>query len=144
MDNKDSVVTKELNAFLEGNYMAVHGYERFIQHVKDLDVKNELQRIQQEHKQNSALIAERIQNLGGVPVDGPGLMGTMGETMNKLKGTTDDTAFILKDAAQSEDKGIKMAEEIVKGDLDRESRMLVEGILDTNRQHVSQLNNLVQ
>nr|WP_276020309.1 PA2169 family four-helix-bundle protein [Acetivibrio straminisolvens] len=141
--NKDNVVIKELNSLLEGNYMAIHGYERFIQHVKDPEMKKELQRIQQEHKQNSALIAERIQNLGGVPVDGPGFMGSMAETMSKLKGTSDDTEFILKDAAESENKGIKMAEELVRGDLDDESRKIVEKILDVNRKHVSQLNNLL-
>jgi len=64
MNNKDNVVIEELNSLLEGNYMAIHGYERYIQHVKDPNIKKELQRIQQEHKQNSALIAERIQNLG--------------------------------------------------------------------------------
>jgi len=144
MNNKDNVVIEELNSLLEGNYMAIHGYERYIQHVKDPNIKKELQRIQQEHKQNSALIAERIQNLGGVPVDGPGFMGSMAEVMNKFKGTSDDTEFILKDAAESENKGIKMAEELVRGNLDDESRKVVEKILDVNRKHVSQLNNLLQ
>jgi len=35
MNNKDNVVIEELNSLLEGNYMAIHGYERYIQHVKD-------------------------------------------------------------------------------------------------------------
>jgi len=86
MNNKDNVVIEELNSLLEGNYMAIHGYERYIQHVKDPNIKKELQRIQQEHKQNS-------ENLGGVPVDGPGFMGSMAEVMNKFKGTSDDTEF---------------------------------------------------
>jgi len=66
-------------------------------------------------------------------VDGPGFMGSMAEVMNKFKGTSDDTEFILKDAAESENKGIKMAEELVRGDLDDESRKVVEKILDVNR-----------
>jgi len=37
-----------------------------------------------------------------------------------------------------------MAEELVRGDLDDESRKVVEKILDVNRKHVSQLNNLLQ
>ncbi|HOQ36675.1 MAG TPA: PA2169 family four-helix-bundle protein [Acetivibrio sp.] len=139
----ENTVVKELNALLKGNYMAIHGYEKFIQNVEDPVAKNELQRIQKEHKQNAAAIAERIQNLGGVPEDGPGLMGTMGELMNRLKGVSGNTEFIIKDALESEDKGIKMAEELVRGDLDPESRKLVEDILNVNRQHVSQLNNLL-
>jgi len=139
----ENIVVRELNALLKGNYMAIHGYEKFIQNVKDPDAKSELQRIQQEHKENAALIAERIQNLGGVPEDGPGLMGTMGELMNSLKGVSGNTEFIIKDALESEDKGIKMAEEIVRGDMDSESRKLVEGILDVNRRHVSQLDSLL-
>jgi bacterioferritin len=139
----ENTVVRELNALLKGNYMAIHGYEKFIQNVKDPDAKSELQRIQQEHKENAALIAERIQNLGGVPEDGPGLMGTMGELMNSLKGISGNTEFIIKDALESEDKGIKMAEEIVRGDMDQESRKLVEDILDVNRRHVSQLDSLL-
>ena len=139
----ENIVVRELNALLKGNYMAIHGYEKFIQNVKDPDAKSELQRIQQEHKENAALIAERIQNLGGVPEDGPGLMGTMGELMNSLKGVSGNTEFIIKDALESEDKGIKMAEEIVRGDMDQESRKLVEDILDVNRRHVSQLDSLL-
>ena len=72
-----------------------------------------------------------------------GLMGTMGELMNSLKGISGNTEFIIKDALESEDKGIKMAEEIVRGDMDQESRKLVEDILDVNRRHVSQLDNLL-
>jgi len=111
--------------------------------VKDPNIKKELQRIQQEHKQNSALIAERIQNLGEFRWTGRALW-QHAEVMNKFKGTSDDTEFILKDAAESENKGIKMAEELVRGDLDDESRKVVEKILDVNRKHVSQLNNLLQ
>ncbi|MFZ5986716.1 MAG: ferritin-like domain-containing protein [Bacillota bacterium] len=136
-------VIKELNSFLKGHYMAIHGYERFIQHVKDPQIKDELQRIQQDHKKHSAQVAERIQNLGGLPVDGVGMMGSMAETMNNLKGSADDTKFILKDAMASEDKGIQMAEEVVKGDLDPESRKIIEEILDADRKHVKQLNKLI-
>jgi len=139
----ENTVVRELNALLKGNYMAIHGYEKFIQNAKDPGAKSQLQRIQREHKQNAALIAERIQNLGGIPENGSGLMGTMGELMNSLKGVSHNTEFIIKDALESEDKGIKMAEEIVRGDMDSESRKLVEGILDVNRRHVSQLDSLL-
>lgn len=135
-------VIKELNTFLEGHYMAIHGYEKYIQHVKDPDVKSELQKIQQDHKNHAAQVEERIQNLGGLPSDGAGMKGMMAEMMNKMKGSSDDTQFIIKDASESEDKGIKMAEEAVKGDLDPESRKLIESILDKDRKHITMLNKL--
>jgi len=77
-------------------------------------------------------------------VDGPGFMGSMAEVMNKFKELPTIRSLFLKDAAESENKGIKMAEELVRGDLDDESRKVVEKILDVNRKHVSQLNNLLQ
>jgi bacterioferritin len=139
----DDRVINELNTFLEGEFMAIHGYERFIQNVEEPGVKSEFQKIQQDHKTHAALVAERIQNLGGVPSDGPGIKGMMSEMMNKFKQSSDDTKFIIKDACDGENKGIKMAEEIVKGDLDPESRKLIEDILDKDREHVTLLNNMI-
>jgi bacterioferritin len=39
-------VIKELNTFLEGNYMAIQAYERYIHHIDDSDIKQSLQKIQ--------------------------------------------------------------------------------------------------
>jgi len=138
----DKTVLNELNSFLEGNYMAVHGYERFIHHLKDENIKREFQSIQQDHKKHAAQVAERIQILGGVPSDGVGIKGAMAEMMTKISGATDNTDFIIKDALKSEDKGIKMAEEVVKGDLDPESQTLIRSILDADRKHLDRLNGL--
>ncbi|NLD49014.1 MAG: DUF2383 domain-containing protein, partial [Clostridiaceae bacterium] len=54
-------VIQELNAVLEGHYMAIHGYEKYIQHTKIPEVKSELQKIQKDHKEHAAMVAERIQ-----------------------------------------------------------------------------------
>lgn len=141
MDN--SQVVKELNTFLEGNYMAVLSYERYIQHVADQDVKKVLQGIQKEHKLHAIRLAERIQNLGGVPADDAGIQGSMVEFMNRFKKATDDPNFILQDAIKGEDKGIQISEQLVRGDLDPESLQLVEEILNEDRQHLDQLSHYV-
>lgn len=141
MDNRQ--VVNELNAFLEGNYIATLSYERYIQHVADLDVKNLLQDIQQDHKQHGIKIAERIQNLGGVPVDDAGIKGNMVEFMNRFKKAEDDPNFILKDALKGEEKGIEMSEKLVRGDLDPESLNIVKDILNEDRNHLDQLNRYV-
>lgn len=57
-------VIKELNTFLEGNFKAVHAYEKYIQHIDDGELKRVLQIIQQNHKKHAMVVAERIQNLG--------------------------------------------------------------------------------
>ncbi|GAB2559117.1 DUF2383 domain-containing protein [Gracilibacillus alcaliphilus] len=136
-------VIKELNAFLKGEFMAIHSYEYYIQHVSDPFIKKELQRIQQEHKKHAVKIAERVQNLGGKAVEDNGVMLSIREGMLNLKGFPDSVEGILKNAINGQEKGMKIAEEIVRGDLDLESRQTVEEILDEDRDHINQLNNLI-
>ena len=139
----DKSVIKELNTFLEGNYMAVHAYEKYIQHIDDSEIKQSLQKIQQDHKQHAILIAERIQNLGGIPVDDVGMMGSVAELINKIKGTAKDLAPILKDAHLGEQRGIEKSKELLDGDLDPESLELVKGILKHDQNHVDLLDKLI-
>ena len=42
----DTSVIKELNTFLEGNFMAIHAYEKYIHHIDDSEIKQTLQKIQ--------------------------------------------------------------------------------------------------
>lgn len=142
MSNDD--IVKELNAYLKGEYMGIHAYEHYIQQVTDPSVKKELQRIQQEHKLHAAKLAERIQNLGGKAVEDNGVMLSIREGMLNLKGFPDDINEILQDAIKGQEKGMLMAEEIVRGDIDEESRQIVEENLDEDREHLNRLNNLLQ
>lgn len=132
-------VVNELNAFLKGQYMGIHAYEHLIQHMEDKEIKKAFQKIQQDHKQHAMQVAERIQNLGGHPVDDEGIIGSMQGFISELMMSKDDTSLI-KHALKGEDYyGIQVSEEIVKGDLDKESKMLIEEILDKDRTHVNQL-----
>lgn len=139
---KNSVI-KELNQFLEGNFMAIHAYDKYIHHVDDVKIKEVLQQIQQNHKLHAALIAERIQNLGGLPVNDVGFTGTIAELINSLKSTKADD-HILKDALAGEHRGIEKSKELLEGDLDPESLSLVKQILETDEQHIDLLNKLLQ
>lgn len=139
----ENPVIKELNTFLEGNFMAIQAYERYIQQVKKPLVKQTLQKIQQDHKQHATMIAERIRQLGGVPVDDTGIKGTISKLTQHLKGSAQDTAFILKDALDGENKGIEMSRELVEGDLDPESLQLVKDILNHDEKHVDLLDKLI-
>lgn len=137
-------IIKELNTFLEGNFMAIHAYDQYIHHTNDQKIKNVLQKIQQNHKQHASLIAKRIQNLGGIPVDSAGIKGKMIEFITKIKGTTQDTNSILKDATVGENRGIQTSKELLDGDLDSESLQLVKNILECDQEHVELLKTLIR
>lgn len=132
-------VIKELNTFLEGNFMAVHAYEKYIQHIDDDEIKRVLQIIQQNHKKHAMVVAERIQNLGGIPVEDVGMMGNVAELLNKIKGSTKESDSILKDALVGEHRGIKKSKELLTGDLDPESSKVVTHILNADQKHVDLL-----
>lgn len=141
MANKD--VIKELNAFLKGQYMGIHAYEHLIQSLEVGEVKKQFQRIQQDHKHHAERIAERIQNLGGVPVDDEGVVGSIQSFFSQFT-TPDNTEEIIKRALKGEDYyGIHLSGEIVKGDLDSESQKLVDEILAEDQTHVDFLNGLI-
>ncbi|MFS0612245.1 DUF2383 domain-containing protein [Lederbergia ruris] len=137
-------IIKELNQFLEGNYMAIHTYDQYIHHTNDQEIKSVLQNVQQNHKQHAAMIAKRIQDLGGVPVHDVTVKGKMIEFMSKVKGTTTDTNAILKDASVGENRGIQTSKELLDGDLDSESLRLVKEILERDQQHVELLNRHIE
>ena len=132
-------VTKELNTFLKGNFMAVHAYENYIQHIDDGEMKRVLQIIQQNHKKHAMLIAERIQNLDGVPVEDVGMMGNVAELLSKAKGSTKDPNSILKDALVGEHRGIEKSKELLNGVLDPESLKVVTHILNADQKHIDLL-----
>lgn len=138
-------IIKELNAFLKGQYIGIHAYETFIYNAPDSKTKGILQDIQQDHKQHANKVAERIQNLGGEPVDDVGFVGSITEIINDLKGSPPETTQdIFTSALKGENYyGIQVSEEIVKGDLDPESKKIIEEILDEDRKHVKLLNKLI-
>lgn len=139
----DKKVIRELNAYLKGEYMAIKAYESYIHRIKDYEIREELQKIQKDHKKHAAKVSGRIRQLGGRPVKSAGMMGVMSDMKNLLKRNSDDMQYILKDANRGECRGINMAEEVVKGDLDAESLKLVKSLLDEDRGHVGKLRGYI-
>lgn len=123
--------------------MGIHAYEHHIQKLKDPYIKREFQRIQQDHKNHALKVAERIQNLGGTPVDDEGFFGSIQGFIGQFR-IPDNSSGIIENALKGEDYyGIQISEEIVKGDLDPESGQLIEEVLNKDRQHVDFLNRLL-
>ncbi|MCM3727966.1 PA2169 family four-helix-bundle protein [Neobacillus cucumis] len=137
----NETIIEELNTLLRGTYMGIHSIEHYIQKVDDEYVKKVFQSMQQEIKIDALKLAERIQDLGGVPADDEGFSGSMHSFMHKLM-LADETDPIVEDAIQGFEKyGVQYSEELVRGDLDPKSRQLAEEVIDNNRKHAEILRN---
>ncbi len=140
----DNEMVNELNGLLKGEQMAVDAYERYIQSVEDSNVKKELQSIQIEHKSHASIIAERIQTLGGKPENNTGFSGFMATAKATIQSVGQkDSVEILKQAYEGEYKGIAMAEELVKGDLDDDSANLVKKVLSVDQEHLKKMEGMI-
>jgi bacterioferritin len=138
------IIIEELNTLLRGTYMGIRSLEHYIQKVDNQELKHSFQSMQQESKFDAQRLAEQIQNLGGVPADDEGFSGSIHSFMHKFM-TPDNPTEMIEDALHGVDNyGIHYSEELVKGDLDPESRQLVEKVIDTNRSHADRLRQLLQ
>jgi bacterioferritin len=140
----NEVIIEELNTLLRGTYMGIRSFEHYIQKVEDEELKRVFQSMQQEVKLNAQKLAERIQNLGGVPADGEGFSGTIHSYMHKAM-LPHETNEMLKDALKGLDHyGVQYSEELVRGDLDPQSRRLAEEVIDSSRRQIEQLRHYLQ
>ncbi|OLO37123.1 rubrerythrin family protein [Alkalihalophilus pseudofirmus] len=140
---RNDIIVEELNTLLRGTYMGIHSFEHYIQELDQADLKENFQAMQQELKENSSKIAERIQNLGGVPADSEGVSGSLHSFMHKVM-LPHDTQKIIEDAIEGMDKyGVQYSEKLVRGDLDDTSKQMVEEVINTNRKHVEKLRQLL-
>lgn len=131
----ENETVKELNEFLKGEFMGIHAYEQYIENAEDVSVKKTLQAIQQSHKKHAMAVAERIQNLGGKAADDVGFTGTIQEGLAALKGFPKNKVDLIKGAIKGEEFGSEMMEKFVRGDLDEESKSIIQTILDEHDRH---------
>ncbi|NJD04525.1 MAG: DUF2383 domain-containing protein [Ruminiclostridium sp.] len=140
----DNNAINHLNTLLKGEQMAVESYEKFIRASEEGKIKSGLREIQHDHREHAAKLAERIQSIGGIPEYGTGITGVISqlrltlETKNK-----NDSVEILKKAYDGEDKGIAMAEKIVKSELDEESKKLLDKVLSADHDHLKSMLSLL-
>lgn len=140
---RNDTVIEELNTLLKGTYMGIRSMEHYIEKVDDAELKRHFQSMQQDTKLNALKLAERIQNLNGVPADSEGLTGAMQGYIHRVM-LSGDPKELLEDALKGvDDYGVHYSEEIVKGDLDPESKQLVEEVIDTNRRHADFIRQLL-
>jgi bacterioferritin len=139
----NEIVIEELNTLLRGTYMGIHGFEQYIHQVNNQDLKRNFQQIQQEQKQNAQKLAERIQNLGGIPADDEGISGSMHSFMHKFM-IPDDGKEIIEEAIEGLEKyGVHYSAELVKGDLDPSSKQIADETIQDSQRHAEQLRHLL-
>lgn len=140
----DDRILKTLNQLLQGEYMAVESFNNFISKLEDEQVKKVFQEVQQQHRENINKLARYIQNLGGRPDENLGLKGMMGQLkVNMDLGSQVETKEIIEKAIEGETQGVKMAEEVLRGDLDDKSRDLAGEILHQDRKSIEKLKKLL-
>lgn len=142
LENRD-VVIEELNTLLQGTYMGIRAFEHHIKSLDEAELKQKFQSMQQEAKQSAQKLAKRIQDLEGVPTNSEGASGKIQGFMHNLM-LSENTDSIMKDALKGLDKyGVEYSEEIVKGDLDPESKKIVEEVINRNRRQAEELQQLL-
>ncbi|MFJ7637700.1 DUF2383 domain-containing protein [Peribacillus sp. NPDC046944] len=142
MDQEQTI--KILNKFLQGTYMGIHAYERFIEKLQHSSLKDSFISIQKDQKNHATLISERIQHLGGTPVTSEGIIGKIEAGIVNVVENYNSEEEIIKHAIKGENLyGIRMSEDLVRDKLDEESLNLVHRILDKDREHVDYLKSLL-
>ena len=140
----NEVIIEELNTLLRGTYMGIRSFEHYIHKVEDEELKRVFQSMQQDVKLNAQKLAQRIQNLGGVPADGEGFSGTLHSFMHNAM-LPNDTSEMIEDALKGLDHyGVQYSEELVRGDLDPQSRQIAEAVIDTSRRQIEELRQYLQ
>ncbi|WMJ78495.1 MULTISPECIES: DUF2383 domain-containing protein [unclassified Sedimentibacter] len=141
MDNKVELI-KSLNELLQGEYMAIESFNNFINRVEEKNIKTAFQDIQKQHRKNTETLANYIQNIGGRPDENLGIKGKMGDIMLNMELGSSLDYEVIKKAIVGETKGVNMAEKVLRGNLDNESRNVAGEILQHDRESIKKLKGL--
>jgi len=141
LDNKVELI-KSLNELLQGEYMAIESFNNFINRVEEENIKTAFQDIQKQHRKNTETLASYIQNIGGRPDENLGIKGKMGDIMLNMELGSSLDYEVIKKAIDGETKGVNMAEKVLRGNLDNESRNVAGEILQHDRESIKKLKGL--
>ncbi len=141
MDNKVELI-KSLNELLQGEYMAIESFNNFINRLEDENIRTTFQDIQKQHRKNTETLANYIQNVGGRPDENLGMKGKMGDIMLNMELGSSLDYEVIEKAIDGETKGVNMAEKVLRGNLDNESRNVAGEILQYDRESIKKLKGL--
>lgn len=140
----NSETVESLNQLLQGEYMAIETFNNFISKLEDENSKELLKEIQKQHRENVSTLASHIQNIGGRPHENLGMKGTMADMkINMDLGLKADTNEIVEKVIAGETQGVNMAEKVLRGNLDDNSRNIAGQILENDRNSIQKLKTLM-
>ncbi|MGB7605928.1 MAG: DUF2383 domain-containing protein [Lutisporaceae bacterium] len=140
MNDKD---IKALNTALKGEHIAIESFDHYIGDAKDEATKKNLMDIQQQHQFHAIQLSERIQQLGGNPVNTSGVTGIIAEIKHKVTPEKYIDNNIIKTAVQGEEMGIQAYGEIMANLSDASNQKLAEEMLIESVRIVEKLNNMM-
>lgn len=123
-----------LNELLKGEYMARNIYDHTKNIQGDDQVQNMLAKFQEDHDRHIGMLTSRIIELGGEPLDGPGMAGTMAN-MSAVYHSFLGPHQLLRQVYGGEDMGVHAYEDRLDG-LDEVSQALVKQIMDEDHEHL--------
>ena len=139
---KDNEI-KQLNMALKGEHMAIEVFDHYILDAKDEKVKEKLQEVQQQHKFQAVEISERIQKLGGNPVNTSGVAGAFAEIKFKVTPNKYINNNVVKTAIEGERLGLSALKEIEFKLNDNNNSNMIHNMIIENQKIVSDLNSLM-
>ncbi len=131
MEHQETIET--LNHLLQGAFIGIDSYNRYLNHVEDYDLRHRLEKQELLHRRIAHELASHIRDLGGEPSDSAGFKGNMANLMNNLHLTGSRSTFEILDMVSD---GLKMAIDSLEQaamELDGDSRALVEKHLTQDR-----------
>jgi len=123
-----------LNELLKGELMAMNIYQETDDIQGDEQVMAMLDQFAEDHQEHAKLLANRIRELGGTPVESTGMAGAMAQMSSKFNALR-GPAHLLKQVYDGEDKGVHAYEDRID-ELDPESQDLVKTMMSTDHDHL--------
>ena len=134
---------KELNTALKGEHMAIESFDHYIQDAADQNTKKNLMDLQQQHQFHAMQLSERIEQLGGNPINTSGMIGVMAEIKNKVTPKKYIDNNMIKSAVEGEEMGIQAYSEIMANLSDPSNQRLTEEMMIENIRIVEKLNQMI-
>lgn len=123
-----------LNELLKGELMAMDIYQETEDMQGDVQVMEMLKQFAKDHQEHAQLLADRIKELGGTPIEDTGMAGTMAGMSSKINALR-GPSHLLEQVYAGEDKGVHAYEDRID-ELDPESQAIVRKIMSKDHDHL--------
>lgn len=112
-DNND--IVSEMNKFLKGIYMGLSTFKEYYDKAHAMPLKKDIESIIESFKRHEEAVIRKIQELGGDATDSIGIVGAMGELVEKVKLiAAGEDSEVAKHAAKAIEMGIKNSKKFLE------------------------------